>query len=1028
MRFWLPDYEKRLIGELQKQQHGAQFCDTRLQTEGISIPTHSCVLGALSLHLSQRLSALPPPPAGQKQTLHLHTLKPQTLIKLIGLFYSGELEVTCPSEQKDLLAAAHLFGLSDLVVGEKGKVRNCKECSTKVEIEKRDAQIQVSPRCFRASIGTQSITQELTQTMDSSSQCEDTSLTLPQSCKNAETSTSARSSSKGCSEGEAILELSTNSSVSASCPSEIIMLHLSPSEDSSLQEVEASAGCIGASPEVEEEGKQRQVSQNNYKTGSLEPAVAQKRQVCKTVASKSMEKMQEMMETTQISIKVKLRRRTQEEMWEVVNIQDPDALVAPVRSNNSKRPSGEFTAVRLSSAQASDPHTSSPNESMSAFSDDADAVPLQSPRPVEETDEQIEKLLEDIMIGLNILPNNDKDKAKSRDQKLSHRKGSTQFQKGKYSYFGCYENDGVQHGNCSAGESSGCVQAPVSLPTAFRDLNPNSSRAKHSPENSPRSTTSRETNPEEDPKDLELLPLSTENEDNLFSMADLQFLPCLSPLDSNNNSTTVNKSPVHSYLPGRAWLMDNPTSLQFPLTAVEQKPQDAHLKPSISDDSREKFGNYDLDALPPIKQQNNRQNLYEKVVPLSVKRKCPNLGLSKTYTDVNVKTDVNINLSHCLVSLSSNNVLAKERKSVSSTPPHNESPPSDGSKPQTPIRRRLRAKTQAIGDSLRKLPDRTRRKSNRSESNPETPSPKVQKEKRKRGRPAKRKRQNKNPNPSLEISDEPTSDAKRPKLEEAPKRGPSRRTRKTVHADHSYTAKEVDNKRPPMVSLKEFEQLLKRRHLKKKSLKVVKEQSQKDETEGEAVAESNQRSDSAHSQSEEVDVTEDKDGQSQTTSTEDLNHLNSLEEPPQADDSSITECDVSEVSDQSEMCFGVIPKVVFQLSEEMEEQRAPPEEQATPPKKFNDCAPDSACEKQVPSDDSLPLTASKEEENAPTNDCRNVEDQNRSSGDEEVDILIHSSPDQKATTEGPKPVHISPDEEEEEDGDDVDVTGSDTDG
>lgn len=40
---------------------------------------------------------------------------------------------------------------------------------------------------------------------------------------------------------------------------------------------------------------------------------------------------------------------------------------------------------------------------------------VSAPGPTEETDEQIEKLLEDIMIGLNIFPSVDKDNTKSHN-------------------------------------------------------------------------------------------------------------------------------------------------------------------------------------------------------------------------------------------------------------------------------------------------------------------------------------------------------------------------------------------------------------------------------------------------------------------------------------------------------------------------------------------------------------------------------------------------------------------------------------
>lgn len=92
--------------------------------QGISVPTHSCVLAALSPYLSQKLSVTPSPPSGQKRQLQLQAVKPHTLLKLVGLLYSGELEVKGSIEQNDVLTAARQFGITDLVEGQKdGKTK-----------------------------------------------------------------------------------------------------------------------------------------------------------------------------------------------------------------------------------------------------------------------------------------------------------------------------------------------------------------------------------------------------------------------------------------------------------------------------------------------------------------------------------------------------------------------------------------------------------------------------------------------------------------------------------------------------------------------------------------------------------------------------------------------------------------------------------------------------------------------------------------------------------------------------------------
>ncbi|XP_072318693.1 uncharacterized protein [Eucyclogobius newberryi] len=923
LRYWLPDYEKKLIAELQKQQHSAQFCDTLLQAEGISIPTHSSVLAALSLHLSQRLLASPAPPAGQKRRVQLPALKPQTLIKLVGLLYSGELEVSSVLEQRDVLAAAHLFGLLDLVEGEKVEIRNdqnvCKDCR-RVQIEKRDARIQVTPRSFCVSVGTQTNTEESYQTMEDSQHHETTtSSPFPQSCNSFETNTSDNSTSttftensKAYSEGESVLELSTNTTVSLSCPSENITLQLSPIEDSSfskLQEGEAQQiqlkTSVSGSPvaEVEEDG-QRKMSEDKKKHNQENrqgPVFVGKRQVCKA-ASKSLEKMQAMIETTQISIKVKLRRRrrTKGEIWEVVNMQHPEspAVVTSLTSDNCKKPQADLTADESSpssdQASVSEPISSSPKphtsdslcESTSASS--GDPVPLQPPRAVEETDEQIEKLLEDIMIGLNILQKVNKGNDKSRDLNQSHEGGSRI--KDKASYCVCYEGYGEQNRNCSTETSTEPCGANCNLNPHNDSL---TAGRRDSPQNSQRPMTSsclsaiQESSPQDDQNVLELLPLSAETEDNLFSMADMQFLPCLSPLDSNNNSTNVNKTPAHSALPRRPWLMDKPQSLQFPLADVLKR-QNSPVKPGTSTSCKEKAGSKNESDSPPTKSQRVLRKVgrnLDKVEP-SAKKRCPNLILNKTCEDLKVKTDANINLSHCLVSLSSNNVLAKGVRPQTTAPLVI---------PQTPMRQRLRPTTQSSGETSRKIPIKKRMRSQRSQSIPETSShdPTASKTGRKRGRPRKilsNREQNEQQIKTLglEKSDEAPNEAKRSKLEEDNEEGPSQHFKpmdSSIDGKPDYITTAPKEKKQCMVSLKEFQELIKRQHLKTKRTKDKREgerseNTEKDESGVAVMADSIQETDSANSKSGDVDGTEDHSEQSQSTSTPRLSQSPNAEDKP----------------------------------------------------------------------------------------------------------------------------------------------------
>lgn len=95
-------------------------------------------------------------------------------------------------------------------------------------------------------------------------------------------------------------------------------------------------------------------------------------------------------------------------------IYKPETLVLQPASTNPPEP-------------APDPNTASDSRPLSSGrftpnqNDGLESAPLpQPPGPVEESDEQIEKLLEDIMMGLNILPNLERDCKKSHHLQPSH--------------------------------------------------------------------------------------------------------------------------------------------------------------------------------------------------------------------------------------------------------------------------------------------------------------------------------------------------------------------------------------------------------------------------------------------------------------------------------------------------------------------------------------------------------------------------------------------------------------------------------
>ncbi len=92
----------------------------------------------------------------------------------------------------------------------------------------------------------------------------------------------------------------------------------------------------------------------------------------------------------------------------------PETLIFQPATTNSPEPPPHPNTSSDSQHLSSDRFTPNQNDGL-------ESAPLpQHPGPVEESDEQIEKLLEDIMMGLNILPNLERDCKKSHHLQPSH--------------------------------------------------------------------------------------------------------------------------------------------------------------------------------------------------------------------------------------------------------------------------------------------------------------------------------------------------------------------------------------------------------------------------------------------------------------------------------------------------------------------------------------------------------------------------------------------------------------------------------
>ncbi|XP_045904502.1 uncharacterized protein LOC123970491 [Micropterus dolomieu] len=897
-RYRWPGYEVQLLRELQKQQNSAQFCDTLLQTEGISVPTHSCILAALSPYLSQKLSASPSPPSGQKRRVQLQAVKAQTLLKLVGLLYSGELEVKGSVEQNDVLSAARHFGITDLLEGQKDggmKERDLQiKCfgSSRERNESRimqDAQVQAEMTGRRAtdapiekrtcvSTGTQTVKAgektvgfthcdqtkpPTSEPATSVAQSLDCFISLPPQNITPEKHLCSTSfppipsmPSGAPSDGESTLDRSSDSITNPSSTSplsssgKIFPLPVNddldpptPQEDGTYQQSLEFGNHVRV---LAEEGTGLEDAKTaDYRENREQPSCrasrddvleeergnsTEKRRVHANIGMKSlakMKRMQHMMETTQISIKVKLRRRTKGEVWEVVSVKDTDETLSVLTSrkqdgSNHKRPQTDLTngepppssiqpgpvhkqilqpATTSSPEPAPHPNTTSDSQPLSSDcftpnqNDGLESVPLpQPPAPVEESDEQIEKLLEDIMMGLNILPNLDRDCKKSAHLQPSHAGAPTVCQ------VPVAENYRAQSRMHAAVSAAGCVyyqdfgtQIHHSLSATARNQPSCSSLSSLRPQRSPQYHTTvppmgqrdgtshlgvplsesqtcpypeapttrsdipaacyssgqklyypacQELSSQDPPNSLEFLPLTNGNEEqsphsfSLPCIGDLRLPRCLSPLEPSASaakhqpvlSNSVNhNSKIQPSLHGRPWLTEIPGSLQFPLSAITNR-ENKHT--SVPQDTNRSCWSKQGQKCQKLNPQNTRadegrtisacnQNVAElkpnprkvkgsskcehgsAAAPKKKKRTCtsrPQDAASSLSACKDMKVgDGQINLSVCSVSLSSNNVLAKEREMATGS---SAMPSKLVGKPNEPptIRERRRRKTRGPGD------------------------------------------------------------------------------------------------------------------------------------------------------------------------------------------------------------------------------------------------------------------------------------------------------------------------------------------
>ncbi|KAF4090684.1 hypothetical protein AMELA_G00053910 [Ameiurus melas] len=121
-RYKQPDFALRLLCELQKQQQCSLHCDALLQTEGVSIPAHSCVLSALSPVFYRAFANGPSLPVGQSRLVQLEAVGAHALMKLVGFIYSGEMGGESLDEQQEVIDIAYRLGFSNFMEAKQKQV------------------------------------------------------------------------------------------------------------------------------------------------------------------------------------------------------------------------------------------------------------------------------------------------------------------------------------------------------------------------------------------------------------------------------------------------------------------------------------------------------------------------------------------------------------------------------------------------------------------------------------------------------------------------------------------------------------------------------------------------------------------------------------------------------------------------------------------------------------------------------------------------------------------------------------------
>ncbi|XP_064859376.1 uncharacterized protein LOC115118946 [Oncorhynchus nerka] len=364
-RYRLPGFELRLLEELQRQKHNSLYCDTLLQTDGLSVPAHSCILAALSPYLSNALSNQSSPlPAGQRWPLKLQAVKAQTLLKLVDLLYSGELEGEGSMEQEEVMAAACKLGIGRLVEGWKDRGREGegeeeRRCSLRdVGVQTEGGETQVGAlvetgtqtvdcnggtwRTFLSPLPDALPTPLLLVQSSSEGQQHTTHTALPSLSPQIMTPTSHPSSTPPSvkapvNSGTAPFrthprtsepEVTNLSSSSVVLSGDMVTQSDDSDHPTTPREESAVPECSVAENGVTERRMKKREQQLTSHPGRAEEGGTGECLERRGVVGRKWLSGQRL-ENTQISIKVKLRRRTRGQLWELVSGQETDGSISP---------------------------------------------------------------------------------------------------------------------------------------------------------------------------------------------------------------------------------------------------------------------------------------------------------------------------------------------------------------------------------------------------------------------------------------------------------------------------------------------------------------------------------------------------------------------------------------------------------------------------------------------------------------------------------------------------------------------------